>query len=149
MVHVRFRVRSPSARSISHPSFCTCTCRKENREREREKRKARWFRCFLVKATHPPSRNSRYLSSMNGSGRVTMRLAKTSFLYDVYRFHSLSFLASRFMFFHLGYTYNHVFVLFFILARQTYYRLCLAFVSYPFTVSSYYLKNNRKDVLRR
>lgn len=149
MVHVRFRVRSPSARSISHPSFCTCTCRKENREREKEKRKARWFRCFLVKATHPPSRNSRYLSSMNGSGRVTMRLAKTSFLYDVYRFHSLSFLASRFMFFHLGYTHITMYLYFFLflLAKPIIDQLCL--VSYPFTVSSYYLKNNRKDVLRR
>lgn len=79
-----------------------------------------------------------------------MRLAKTSFLYDVYRFHSLSFLASRFMFFHLGYTYNHVFVLFFILARQTYYRpIVFSFRIVSFTVSSYYLKNNRKDVLRR
>lgn len=122
MVHVRFRVRSPSARSISHPSFCTCTCRKENRERGREKRKARWFRCFLVKATHPLARNSRYLSSMNGSGRVTMRLAETSFLYDVYRFHSLSFLVVQ-VFFKLFSArvhitmYTFVFLSFFMLGK--------------------------------
>lgn len=55
MVHVRFRVRSPSARSISHPSFCTCTCRKENRERERERsEKLGGFVASSLKRPIPP-----------------------------------------------------------------------------------------------